>query len=140
MEGHVRDKYANEVIKPIVEKWSGMKDLELTSFYGSFLCYYNSKTNARVPSLIKHSLFLGIREYYNNWLRGHIDRIDTHVLSVTFTVGKLNASNINQILSPEEEAKLPKWPLEVVAFDGLIHRYDHPGGMMVLYESRSVGI
>jgi len=109
-EGHVRDKLANEIIKPIVEKWSGMRDLELTSFYG-------------------------IREYYNNWLRGHIDRIDTHVLSVTFTVGKVNASDVNQILSPEAENALPKWPLEVVAYDGLIHRYDHPGGIMVLYES-----
>jgi hypothetical protein len=109
-EAHIRDKMANEIIKPIVEKWSGMKDLELTSYYG-------------------------IREYYNNWLRGHVDRIDTHVLSVTFSLGKLNASNFNEILSPEEEAKQAKWPLEVMAYDGLTHRYDHPGGYMVLYES-----
>jgi len=109
-EGRMRDKLANEVIKPIVEKWSGIAPLELTSFYG-------------------------IREYKRNWLRGHIDRIDTHVLSVTFSLGKLNASNINQLLSPEEAAKQPKWPLEVVAFDGEIYRHEHPAGTMILYES-----
>jgi hypothetical protein len=57
-----------------------------------------------------------------------VDRIDTHVLSVTFTFGKLNASNLDQMLSPEEEAALPAWPLEVVGFDGEIYRHRHPGG------------
>ena len=110
-EAWVRDKLANEIIKPIVEKWSNMKPLELTSFYG-------------------------IREYKNNsWLRGHIDRIDTHVLSVTFVVAKTNASDINQILTPEEVAKMPKWPLEVVAYDGNIYRHEHPPDYMILYES-----
>lgn len=109
-ESRMRDKLANEVIKPIVEKWSGISPLELTSFYG-------------------------IREYKKNWLRGHIDRIDTHVLSVTFSLGKLNASNIDQILSEAEAGKLPKWPLEVVAFDGEIYRHEHPAGTMILYES-----
>lgn len=110
VEGRLRDKYANEVIKPIVEKWSGISNLELTSFYG-------------------------IREYKSQWLRGHIDRIDTHVLSVTFCLGKLNASNLNQILPNEVAAKMPSWPLEVVAFDGQIYRHDHPAGTMILYES-----
>lgn len=109
-EGHMRDRLANEIIKPIVEKWSGISPLELTSFYG-------------------------IREYKQNWLRGHIDRIDTHVLSVTMSLGKLNASNIDQILSDAEAGKLPKWPLEVVAFDGDIYRHEHPAGTMILYES-----
>ena len=110
LEGRMRDKLANEIIKPIVEKWSGIAPLELTSFYG-------------------------IREYKQNWLRGHIDRIDTHVLSVTFSLGKLNASNIDQILTDEEANKLPAWPLEVVAFDGEIYRHDHPQNTMILYES-----
>ena len=110
-EGWVRDRLANEVIKPAVEKWSGMSPLELTSFYG-------------------------IREYKNNsWLRGHIDRIDTHVLSVTFVVAKTNASDIDQVLSQEEVAKLPKWPLEVYAYDGTIYRHEHPPDYMILYES-----
>lgn len=110
-EGWVRDKLANEIMKPIVEEWSGMKPLELTSFYG-------------------------IREYKNqSWLRGHIDRIDTHVLSVTFVVAKTNGSNVDQVLSPEEVAKMPKWPLEVYAYDGTIYRHEHPPDYMILYES-----
>jgi hypothetical protein len=109
-ESRMRDKLANEVIKPIVEKWSGISPLELTSFYG-------------------------IREYKRNWLRGHIDRIDTHVLSVTFSLGKLNSSNIDQILSSDEAAKREKWPLEVVAWDGEMYRHEHPAGTMILYES-----
>jgi len=111
MEGQIRDKLANEVIKPIVEKWSGMSPLELTSFYG-------------------------LREYKNNsWLRGHIDRIDTHVLSVTFVVSKTNATNIDHVLTPDEANKLPKWPLEVYAYDGNIYRHEHPPDTMILYES-----
>jgi hypothetical protein len=114
-EAFYRDKIANEVIKPIVEKWSGMKPLELTSFYG-------------------------IREYYDgHWLRNHIDRIDTHVLSVTFTLGKFNLSNPNQLLTPEEVAQQPTWPLEVIAFDGEIHRHAHLPGHMILYESSKLG-
>ena len=109
-ESRMRDKLANEVIKPIVEKWSGISPLELTSFYG-------------------------IREYKKHWLRGHIDRIDTHVLSVTFTLGKSNASDLNQLLTPEQVSKAPKWPLEVVSFDGEIYRHEHPPGTMILYES-----
>ena len=110
-EGWVRDKLANEIIKPVVEKWSGMKPLELTSFYG-------------------------IREYKNqSWLRGHIDRIDTHVLSVTFVVAKTNASDPNQVLDPEQVSKMPKWPLEVYAYDGQIYRHEHPPDYMILYES-----
>ena len=110
-ESYHRDRLANEIIKPMVEKWSGMSPLELTSFYG-------------------------IREYKkNSWLRGHIDRIDTHVLSVTFVVGKVNASNIDKLLTLEEAAKLPKWPLEVYAYDGSIYRHEHPPETMILYES-----
>jgi len=34
MEGSGRDYIANTVIKPMVEKWSGVSPLELTAFYG----------------------------------------------------------------------------------------------------------
>ncbi|KAH9256056.1 hypothetical protein BASA81_005832 [Batrachochytrium salamandrivorans] len=110
-EAKLRDKLANEVLKPIVEKWSGMPHLELTSFYG-------------------------LREYKkDSWLRGHIDRIDTHVLSITFVVGKANASDVDTLLSREEADALPKWPLEVYAYDGNVYRHEHPPGTMILYES-----
>ncbi|KAH9262757.1 hypothetical protein BASA82_000213 [Batrachochytrium salamandrivorans] len=113
-----RDKWANEVIKPIVEKWSGMNHLELTSFYG-MREYKSGNLTSKTGSLLK----------------SHIDRIDTHVLSVTFTIAKVNSSNINQLLTPEEEAKHKPWPLEVVAFDGQIYRHEHLAGTMILYES-----
>ena len=54
-EGRGRDKLANDLLKPMVEKWSGISPLELTSFYG-------------------------LRVYFGNYLRPHVDRIDTHVL------------------------------------------------------------
>ncbi|KAH9251940.1 hypothetical protein BASA81_010144 [Batrachochytrium salamandrivorans] len=110
LEGPGRDKLANEVIKPLVEKWSGISPLELTAFYG-------------------------IRIYEDNFLRPHVDRIDTHVLSVTFSLGKLDPNDPNRWLTPEEEAKLPAWPLEVVGFDGEIYRHRHAGGVQILYES-----
>lgn len=93
------NRMVNKFIKPIVEEWSQMGDLELTAFYG-------------------------VRHYkHDNWLRSHIDRIDSHVLSVTITVAKgewpTNAS----------------WPLEVIDWNGDHVRYEHPAGTMVLYES-----
>jgi hypothetical protein len=110
-EGAVRDQLANQYLKPIVEKWSNMQPLELTSFYG-------------------------IREYNTgSWLRNHVDRIDTHVLSITFTVGKLNNTDRGQRLTHEQLASMPTWPLEVMAYDGDVHRYDHPPDTMILYES-----
>ncbi len=99
-----KEMMANEILKPIVEKWSGFKDLELTSFYG-------------------------IREYHNaSWLRKHVDRIDTHVLSVTFSIAKLPEAW-------QDEAPNKPWPLEVTQWSGDHVRYDHPAGTMVLYES-----
>lgn len=56
-----RDSIANDVLKPILEKWSG-KSLEHTSFYG-------------------------IRDYSRGAvLRNHVDRISTHVISVILMV------------------------------------------------------
>jgi hypothetical protein len=100
-ERYEKEKFANEYLKPIVEEWSGIKPLELTSFYG-------------------------VREYPDgSFLKNHIDRIDTHILSVTMTVQK----------GDKDKAQSRPWPLEVVQWSGDHVRYDHPEGMMVLYES-----
>ena len=49
-----------------MQQWSGVSPLQLTAFYG-------------------------IREYSEGaWLRSHIDRIDTHVISVTIALAKLD--------------------------------------------------
>jgi hypothetical protein len=111
-ESFMRDKMANEVIKPLIGNWTGKdpSELELTSFYG-------------------------LREYKrDSWLRNHIDRIETHVLSVTFSIAKLHPTE-DRLLTPEEESQYPTWPIEVISWDGRVHRYSHPGGTMVLYES-----
>jgi hypothetical protein len=111
---HTRDEMARKYIQPLVEKWSGISPLELTSFYG-------------------------IREYHDeSWLRNHIDRIDTHVLSVTFSLGKVNISDPMQLLTPEQFNQFPTWPLEVISFDGEIHRHAHLPGQMILYESSAL--
>eukprot|EP00924_Labyrinthula_sp_SR-Ha-C_P004019 maker-scaffold_3-snap-gene-11.3-mRNA-1 protein AED:0.20 eAED:0.20 QI:37/1/1/1/1/1/2/243/670 len=95
-----KNEMANKYLKPIVEEWSGMKPLELTSFYG-------------------------MREYHEGaWLRQHVDRIDTHVLSITISVGKLN-----------ETSDSKPWPLRVTDWTGKQVAYDHPPGTMILYES-----
>merc|ERR1719499_1641167 len=94
-----RNKVAIQYMKPLCEKWSGLK-LHFESFYG-------------------------IREYYTgHWLRSHIDRLDTHVISITM--------NLNPKGSDEH------WPLEVVTADGTNYRYEHPPGYMVFYESTVV--
>lgn len=93
-----RAEIANRVLKPIVEEWSGMTNLEMTAFYG-------------------------VRKYTNDAiLKNHVDRIDSHILSITISVRK-----------GDPEGK--PWPLEVIRYDGEHVRYDHPEGTMVLYES-----
>lgn len=92
-----RDFMANKYLKPILEEWAGV-ELELTAFYG-------------------------IREYRKgSLLKNHIDRIDTHVLSVTICIDREG----------------PEWPLEVIDFNGRHVRYKHDAGTMVLYESSKV--
>lgn len=109
LERSAANHLANTYIKPLVEEWSGIPDLELTSFYG-------------------------IREYEEDaWLRGHIDRIDTHVLSVTISIQKLDDEGND--LDPESR---DPWPLQGIGYDGRVMRYDHPAGSMVLYESSKV--
>ena len=69
--------------------------------------------------------FYGMREYPElSVLKNHIDRIDTHVLSVTLSIAKFNTTEESQ-----------PWPLEVVQWNGDHVRYHHPAGTMVLYES-----
>ena len=58
----------------------------------------------------------------NFLMRAHIDRIATHVISITMNVG--NTSTY--------------WPLEVINHQGDTFRYAHEPGTMVLYESLSV--
>jgi len=91
-----RDELANRYIRPILEEWSGEK-LKLNAFYG-------------------------IREYFPGaWLRNHVDRIDTHIISATLSVLKPNATEA--------------WPLETVDWSGKRLRYEHKAGEMLLYES-----
>jgi len=92
-----KNRMANKYVKPLVEEWSRSENLELTAFYG--VRFYNE----------------------GSFLRGHVDRIDSHVLSVTITAEKGKSNK--------------PWPLQVVDWKGQIVRYEHPEGYMVLYES-----
>jgi len=99
LEHRLRDRLGH-MIKPLAEEWVGIKPLELTSFYG-------------------------IREYYpGSWLRNHVDRIDTHIVSMTLSIHKTG------ITKP--------WPLEAVNHLGQTVRYEIPPGYMALYESAKV--
>jgi len=92
----MRDELANKYIKPLLEEWSGIK-LKLSSFYG-------------------------LREYFpGSWLRNHIDRVDTHVISATLSLLKPNSTK--------------PWPIETVDWNGKRHRYEHKAGEMLMYES-----
>lgn len=106
-----RDELAIQYIKPILEEWSGVEGLELTAFYG-------------------------IREYgTDHFLRRHIDRTKTHVISATLTIAKLPHRDTNQT---QKDLDLNAWPLDVIDFHGNAVQYDHPPGKMVLYESAKV--
>merc|ERR1719410_3249790 len=98
----MRDRLANTYIRPELSKWSGIpeEDLEMTAFYG-------------------------IREYVGgSWLRGHVDRIDTHVLSATMTL--------------KTEGMQGEWPLEVTMPDGTRTEVETEPGSLVLYESAKI--
>jgi len=99
LEHQLRDQIGR-MIQPVAEEWVGIKPLELTSFYG-------------------------IREYYpGSWLRNHVDRIDTHIVSITLSILK--------------EGVTTPWPLEAVNHLGQTVRYEIPPGYMALYESAKV--
>jgi hypothetical protein len=109
MEREEANEHANRIVKPMMEKWCGFDNLELTSFYG-------------------------IREYEKaHLLKNHIDRIDTHVISATLTLAKLDDDG--EVLPLSEVDAMEKWPLEGVNWEGDNIRYLHPVGSMVLYES-----
>ena len=82
------------ILLPIVEEWSGVK-AEFTMTYG-------------------------IRSYNNHtFLKRHVDRIETHVLSV--------------ILHLRHDVDR-KWPLTIIGHDGAERMLDMQAGDMVLYE------
>jgi len=96
----LRDMLARKYVLPMIQEWSGIQDLELTAFYG-------------------------IREYVNgSWLRGHVDRLDTHALSATMTL---------RIDGAHDE-----WPLEVITMDGTREAITTEPGTIVLYESATI--
>ena len=113
----------NKELLPVIQKWSGVnEELEITSIYGMRLYYSGS------------------------YLINHMDRPRTHILSVTFSVAKLNPRTF-EILEDEEVdegfpfikgeniAEEDEWPIEIYSHDGDIYRYPHHPGTMVIYES-----
>lgn len=93
--------FGDVYIKPLLEEWAKIKPLVQTSFYG-------------------------IRLYEDGaYLKDHIDRIDTHVVSATISLRKLDKY---------KDSRKP-WPIQIVTSDGKHVRYNHPEGTTVLYES-----
>jgi len=96
----LRNRLADQYVKPLLQEWSGIQDIEFQAFYG-------------------------IREYVNgSWLRGHIDRVSTHVLSATITL--------------RVEGMREDWPLKVIMPDGTQQSITTEPGTMVLYESARI--
>jgi len=88
-----------DMLRGLVADWAEVPspDLELTSFYG-------------------------IREYNNDhFLRCHVDRSQTHVLSVILHVASENMTS--------------EWPVEVVDFTGKRQRINMKHGQILFYES-----
>lgn len=111
-----RADLANKYLRPLVSEWSGIPEehLTMTSFYG-------------------------IREYHpGHFLRNHIDRLDTHVLSLTLSIAKLDKQGeiLPQHYNPNQNRTA--WPLEWVGYDGLNTRHEHPPGTTLLYESAKI--
>jgi hypothetical protein len=77
LEYSKKTEMGDRYLRPLLEEWCGLKDLEVTSIYG-------------------------IREYHEgHWLANHIDRESTHVISATFSVAKLPSLNVT---TPNEKA------------------------------------
>lgn len=105
LEYSKKTSIGDKFLRPLLEEWTGVKDLEVTSIYG-------------------------IREYHEgHWLGNHIDREDTHVISATFCIDKMSYETGNRTTGPD------LWPLEFTAWDGKRVRYDHSPGTVILYES-----
>lgn len=101
-------RLAIATMKPILEEWSGVSDLQFSSFYG-------------------------IREYYpGHFLRNHVDRTDALVISATICVDKRPIEAGDDVTSGHEG---DPWPLEVVDWDGNNVRHAHQPKKILLYES-----
>jgi len=106
LEMQKKTEIGDRFLKPLIEKWSGVEDLQVTSIYG-------------------------VREYYaGHWLSHHVDRETTHVLSATFSIEKMPHENMTQ-----DDVSETGWPLEFVDWKGRTVRYEHPPGTVILYES-----
>jgi len=105
-----KDEVVINHLLPILKNWTGFKDLELTAFFG-------------------------IREYYPGaYLRPHIDRISTHVISATINLMRLPElpkSKFANLISDESI----EWPLQVTDYDGGRTEYSHLPGKTIIYES-----
>jgi hypothetical protein len=102
-----QQKLINDALKPILEEWirgydqyySGDKELKPTSCYG-------------------------VRLYKeHNFLRHHVDRVQTHAVSA--------------ILHIDSHGLAQPWPLEIWDHERVLHRFNLTAGDMVLYESAS---
>ena len=102
-----RDRIANDVIRPILQEWSGESSLELTAFYG-------------------------IREYEAGAvLRNHVDRIDTHVYSAILQIGQTGIEQdwpLEVIGFDGKRYLVTLKPGEMVLYEGakLIHGRPYP--------------
>jgi len=102
-------RLANKYMKPMMEEWSGIPNLQLTSFYG-------------------------IREYHEgHWLRKHVDREETHVISATISIAKFPTGG--GIVNSTGPTANDPWPLEGVNWQGENIVYPHAPRTIILYES-----
>jgi len=102
LNGRRKNDIALKEIKHLIAKWSqyDAEDLVLTSFYG-------------------------MREYHaGNYLRNHVDRSSTHVLSVILQVDQIGVN--------------ASWPVEVIGYKGDRQRINMKAGQMLFYESAKV--
>lgn len=77
---------------------------------------------------LRRTAFYGIRLYRNgSTLHRHVDRRDTHALSVIFEVGSLGFDG--HVRSAAE------WPLEIRDHSGTVHSVPNRPGQMIFYES-----
>jgi len=97
-----KNNIAIEEVKHLIAKWAKWpeEDLVLTSFYG-------------------------MREYHSgNYLRNHVDRSSTHVLSVILQVAQIGVN--------------ASWPVEIIGYKGDRLRINMEAGQMLFYESAKV--
>ena len=93
-------KKTADAMQPLMEEWSNVT-LEMTRLYG-------------------------IREYYTgNILRNHVDRVNTHVVSVILQIDK-------------DLGGQPDWELEIIGFDGLRKNVTLQPGEYLFYESATL--